>query len=212
MVVTFIYPNNVRRKQGRKTKEQQLHITYDWKWRRMSLLWLSYPPETVRHIAKLWWIPNALNDLPAFFGLHVMASYGGYLTLTTHLIELGLLLKYTLEAQKSHSPDMLIRATNFPNSREIPLSCSWNLAWKNFLGCCCCCCCCCCLLLLRLPLLGSLILLGSSPFPVWCGPPITMPLEQWPLLTPGLLPDLKSLCNDKKRTHIQLVRWLQLLL
>ena len=105
--------------------------------------------------------------------------------------------------EQKNSPDMLIRATNFPNSKEIPRSCSWNLAVKNFLGCCCCCCCC-CLLLLRLPLLGRVILLGfSPPFPVAvdCGPPITIPLEQWPLLTPGVLPDLKSLCNDKKRTH-----------
>ena len=96
----------------------------------------------------------------------------------------------------THLPDMLIKATNFPNSNEIPRSCSLNLAVKNFF---CCwfwsCCCCCWRFSLRLPCRGSEIFLS------W--PPITRPLEQWPLLMwPPLTPPLgKSLWKIKRKSN-----------
>ena len=89
---------------------------------------------------------------------------------------------------------MLISATNLPNSSEIPLSCSLNLALKNFF-CWFCSCCCCWRFSLRLPCLGSEIFLSWG-----CWPPITRPFEQWPLLRwPPLIPPFgKSLWKINK--------------
>ena len=134
----------------------------------------------------------------AQIGYHIIQTHSPKILHLVHIIWIW--IKRKKEENKKITkyifflPDMLISATNLPNSSEIPLSCSLNLALKNFF-CWFCSCCCCWRFSLRLPCLGSEIFFSWG-----CWPPITRPFEQWPLLRwPPLIPPFgKSLWKIHK--------------